>query len=407
MEYIRNLIKKTLINEVAGVSFITRKWADILDREVDKKLEEHEEEYLKKLNPEEKSPIDDPFYWQDETGRGLGSMNWSKSGRKKDYEIKGGKYYKRKNKYDYEDLSPSTPKSYGQSSYNFQSRQYIPKLEEVVINGQDFPEAYKEFSVDYWVFKNSTRIEYDHYNSGYDKDNNYVVYFNVPVGNLSKGAFIHEIKHAYDDWNRMRHGAKPIRDSWEIKNIYTKDFEKLVLGGSVKYPQLGSLVRDFYLGSKLETPAYLENEYDTGATNYEQVGRRLKNFKIDRFFDKQGNPARGLEDEFKEIQKLDIPLFKKFKNVTEFLNWTKNYFNKRGEDIFRRVVKMKAVHGKPITGEPKYEYKFEPKKEEPKKTEPKKEEEYDWSEFESGSIGDWKFSKERGWYYAGEDDYEF
>jgi hypothetical protein len=93
--------------------------------------------------------------------------------------------------------------------------------------------------------------------------------------------------------------------------------------------------------------------------------------------------------------------------VTEFLNWTKNYFNKRGEDIFRRVVKMKAVHGKPITGEPKYEYKFEPKKEEPKKTEPKKEEEYDWSEFESDSIGDWKFSKERGWYYAGEDDYEF
>jgi hypothetical protein len=40
MEYIRNLIKKTLINEVAGVSFITRKWADILDREVDKRSEE-------------------------------------------------------------------------------------------------------------------------------------------------------------------------------------------------------------------------------------------------------------------------------------------------------------------------------------------------------------------------------
>lgn len=88
MEYIRNLIKKTLINEVAGISFIVRKWADILDQEVDKKLEEHEEEYLKKLNPEEKSPMDDPFYWQDETGKGFGSMNWSKSGEKKITKLK-------------------------------------------------------------------------------------------------------------------------------------------------------------------------------------------------------------------------------------------------------------------------------------------------------------------------------
>jgi hypothetical protein len=192
----------------------------------------------------------------------------------------------------------------------------------------------------------------------------------------------------------MSHGGKPIRDTWEVKNIYTPDFEKLVLGGSSKYPQLGPLIRYFYLGSKLETPAYLENEYDGAGINYLSTARYMRDFDTKRFFNKKGEPAQGLEQEFQEMKKLDIPILKKYKNVSDFLNYVKKYFNQRGEDIFRRIVKMKAVHGKPI--EPKTNFDKATKKVTTT-----------YQPEEGESIGDWVYSREKGWYRIGDDEYEY
>ena len=197
---------------------------------------------------------------------------------------------------------------------------------------------------------------------------------------MSEGAFIHEIKHAYDDWNRMKSGGKPIRDTWEIKNIYTKDFEKLVLGGSYELPQLSPIIKNLYMGSKLETPAYLENEYDDSVmVNYGDVGRKLMNFKISNYINKKGEPAKGLETEFEKVKKYDIPLFKKFDNVVDFLKWVEKYFNKRGKDIFRRVAKMRYVHNKPK----KQPYTYGKQTYEPEDTH---------------KIGHWIYTKEKGWH---------
>lgn len=91
---------------------------------------------------------------------------------------------------------------YGGYSYTPQ-----PKIDKIEINGKDFPEAYKDFKVDKWVITSSGRIEYDHWKSGYDKDGNYVVYLNMPMSSIGGSALVHEIKHAYDDWNRMSKGA--------------------------------------------------------------------------------------------------------------------------------------------------------------------------------------------------------
>lgn len=443
MNSILKITRKELLNEVAGISFIVREWAKILKDEVDEQNKVHREKEMKKISSEPKAEptkpesqkytqvelFDDdeknsPFYWEDEFSKGKGSEGESKSGDWEDYNnwVKSDKknlnffyekgkkwrergYYKRR----YEDKPIS---SYGDYKYGtYVPKPYIEPLKEIVVLGKKYPELYKKFSVDKWVFKDSGRIEYDHWHSGYDNEGNYVVYFNVPIQGLSMNAFIHEIKHAYDDWNRMSHGGKPIRDTWEIKNIYTPDFEKLVLGGNSKYPQLGPLIRYFYLGSKLETPAYLENEYDTTAINYEEVARKMKNFDPKNYFDKEGRPARGLEQEFLEMKKLDIPVFKKYENVTDFLNWVKKYFNKRGEDIFRRIAKMKYVHGKPLsplTPKP-VTYgslggsTYEPK-EKSKEVEKYKKETGESDEFEEGeTLGDWKYSSERGWYFAGED----
>ena len=466
MNNIRKIARKELLNEVAGISFIVRKWAKILEDEVDEQLALHKEEELKKIkdNPKptkketpKQSSFDfpedeyfglfddkddkgvdknDPFYWEDETGssnkKKYDDEDWFSSYKKSDWKNREGGYYKKGGYGEHDDNpTPKKPKPEGYSSSvggrygsyggyggygTYTPAPYIPPLEEITVYGDEFPEEYKEFSVDMWVLKNSSRIEYDHWNSGYAESGEYIVYLNVPLASMSTSAFIHEIKHAYDDWNRMRHGGKPIRDTWEIKNIYTKDFEKLVLGGSGTYPQLGSLIRYFYLGSTLETPAYLENEYDGAGVGYDEIGRKLKNFKIDSFFNKQGEPANGLEKEFQSMKKLDIPLLKKFDSVVDFLTWTKKYFNKRGEDIFRRIAKMKYVHGKPISPfEPKpvtygtyqkpQNKPKEVKKEVPK--EDKKSWEKDEDDFEEGEMmGDWKFSKQRGWYYAGEDKYD-
>jgi hypothetical protein len=251
---------------------------------------------------------------------------------------------------NYDEPKP-TGNSWWSGISNFGSWKPTPRadIKELIINGKDFPEAYKKFSVDKWIFRDANRIEYSHNESGYNEETgDYEVVFNVPIRGLSMGMFIHETKHAYDDWNRMKNGGKPIRDSWEIKNIYTADFEKLILGGGMKYPMLGGVIRMYYLGSKLETPAYLENEYDSPlAQTYRDTGKKLMKFNKNIFFNKKGQPAKGLEKEFTNILiNYDIPFFRKFKTVESFLTHTEKYFNKRGKDIVKRIDKMLYVHGK-------------------------------------------------------------
>ena len=429
---IRKIIKQTL-NEVAGISFEVREWAQILSNEIDRQVKEADEAEAAKHTEEEEEPTQEPTrntwdygdsdsdfitHFEDLSGEKYDEavipgeeLMYSESTIKDFPEIKDiiknktvkvsietwgysvdfvegsldseyeevvedmvlehaqwGQPFYDYNSYNevmavFEDdgdidekddeLSWRSP-SWGGYSYGNWKPTPRADIQQLVINGKDFPEAYKKFSVDRWIFNQAGRIEYDHYKSGYNEDGEYEVYFNVPIRGLSMGMFVHETKHAYDDWNRMRHGGKAIRDSWEIKNIYTKDFEKLILGGSAKYPRLGHVIRMYYMGSKLETPAYLENEYDSPtAQQYMNVGKKLMNFNINQFLNKKGQPANGLEEEFADIAlNYDIPFLKKFRSVIDFLNYTQKYFNKRGKDIVRRISKTLYVHGrtpKPVT----------------------------------------------------------
>lgn len=225
-----------------------------------------------------------------------------------------------------------------------------PLPEMIEINGKQYPEAYEKFQVDKWVITNSGRVEYDHWRSGYNDDGNYVVYLNMPMGSIGGTMLVHEIKHSYDDWNRMRHGGKPIRDSWEIQNIYTKDFEKLVLGGSFKlHTMLSPLIRYYYLASKLESPAYLENVYDH-ASDYRNTAKKLMSFKASNFLNKKGEAAKGLQESWENMLiDYNIPFYRKYPDVRDFLRVTEKYFNKRGKTILRKIDKMMYVHdrGKP------------------------------------------------------------
>jgi hypothetical protein len=251
-----------------------------------------------------------------------------------------------------EDMERPALRDYESRYGGYYSYSPEPKIDKIEINGKDFPDAYEDFKVDKWVITPSNRIEYDHWKSGYDESGDYVVYLNMMLSSVGGSSLIHEVKHAYDDWNRMSRGAQPIRAGWEIKNIYTPDFERLVLGASAKLsPMLSPIIRYYYLGSKLETPAYLENEYDSSQFgSYRDTAKKMMNFKASNFLDKDGNPARGLQDSWTYlINNYDIPFFRKFKQVVDFLNYTEKHFNKRGRDILRRIDKMSYVHNRPMT----------------------------------------------------------
>jgi hypothetical protein len=439
---LRKVIKQTL-NEVAGISFEVRQWAQILSSEIDRLVSEADEAEASKqgdTEPEKEEPVYSHATTYDESDSDFITHFEDLGGNAYDEVVVPGEelMYDAETIKDFPEISNIVKHKtiqvsvedwgyqvdfveggmdpqyeeviedmvldhaqWGQTFYDYHSYNecmavfegdgveeetsepwwrtgssywgsYKPtpraEINELVIDGKDFPEAYDKFSVDKWIFRQASRIEYDHYKSGYNDNGEYEAIFNVPIRGLSMGMFVHEIKHAYDDWNRMRHGGKPIRDSWEIKNIYTKDFERMILGGASKFPQLGPIVRMYYLGSKLETPAYLENEYDSPtAQSYRTTAKKLMNFDMGRFFNKKGRPAKGLEEEFQTLtREYDIPYFRKFKDVRSFLGATQKYFNKRGRDIIKRIDKALYVHGKRTSSEPQRSYTIHPPKDKPK-----------------------------------------
>lgn len=388
---VSSIIKSFLINEVGGISFEVRKWSEIIEKYVS--------DILKKEREKNTPTYDNsPYYsWGDKISHLENSF-----GQKvekaylygydlstyadfyqpiEDYlfsvEIHNGEIYLDvvegdeselgeddfdniwdildEYRFDESGLLVDTDSNdvkvvyKDEETYNTTPRFSLPTINKIEIEGKDFPEAYENFKVDKWIINNSSRIEYDHWKSGYNEEGEYVVYLNMPIYSVGGSALVHEVKHSFDDWNRMSKGAQPIRSSWEVKNIYTPDFEKLVLGGSRNFGDaLSDIIKSYYMGSKLETPAYLENEYDSPKVKtYRKVAKKMMNFKASDYLGKDGNFSKYLQRNWSNlIDEYDIPFFRKFKNVGDFLKYTEKHFNKRGRDILRRIDKMLYLHGK-------------------------------------------------------------
>ena len=83
---------------------------------------------------------------------------------------------------------------------------------------------------------------------------------------------------------------------------------------------------------------------------YRDTAKQLMNFKASRYLNKQGEPAKGLQEMWVDmLLNYDIPFFRKFSKVVDFLGYTEKYFNKRGRNIINRIDKMKYIHGKPMS----------------------------------------------------------
>lgn len=214
----------------------------------------------------------------------------------------------------------------------------------LIIDGYDYPKIFEWFQVDYFVIDYHPNIvgyipEY----SGYDKDGNYVVVIYITkrlVSGLTnyslQSALNHELKHAYEDYNRIKSGYSNIDTTKESKSFYTKDFINYLNSGG-KTP-LKNILKDYYNLSDIEISAYLENIYD-GDTQYEREVRDVLNKDYYKILN---HP--NIELEWFKIKSLDIPYLNKFNSLEDFIEKSNNKLKLKANKVLKKINKMKYVH---------------------------------------------------------------
>lgn len=218
----------------------------------------------------------------------------------------------------------------------------------LIIDGYDYPDAFNGFPIDYVVIDYYDRITgYGQEYSGYDKDGNYVVHLYVQPklvmgqgGYTLKSALNHEMKHAWEDYNRRSKGLPSIDDTKESKELYNKDFIHLMSDEKVVGP-IKDILKYFYYLSKLETGPYMENVYDQNPA-YESLVREIATKDFESFKDRF-----DLELNWHLINtNYNIPFTKKFKSATDFIDYSAKELRKRANKVIKKINKVKYVHGK-------------------------------------------------------------
>jgi hypothetical protein len=218
----------------------------------------------------------------------------------------------------------------------------------IIIDGYDYPEAFEEFQVDYFVIDyHPTITGYGHDYSGYDKDGNYVVLLYIQPTLVRgshrydlKTALNHELKHAYQDYKRITGGYPSIEHTKESKELYTGDFIHFLNNKSIGGP-IKSVLKDYYYLSDLESTAYLENVYDLNP-EYERIVRGV----LQKNYDLLKNHPDLDADWYMVKQTYDIPYLKKFNKASEFIEKSDKILKNKAEKIIRKINKMKYIHGK-------------------------------------------------------------
>jgi hypothetical protein len=208
--------------------------------------------------------------------------------------------------------------------------------DKIIILGKDYPEQYKDFPIDKMVVTLNGIPHYDEQKSGYDKKTGlYTVYITI---NSSVSFIQHEFKHAYQDLMRYLNKSKPFKESNFIKDLYTPDFEKFVInvfGGSDNTLEL--ILYYYYITSKVEQDAYLENMYDDSET----LNSFIKDLNEINNFDFNKNLS---EKKWNEIKSSNIPFIKKFKSKEDFASYSEKRIKGEINNFKKKIYKMKVVH---------------------------------------------------------------
>ncbi len=218
----------------------------------------------------------------------------------------------------------------------------------LIVDGMEWPEQFEKFSVDYFVIDfNDWTNGYLDETSGYDKNGNYVVH--IMVLNqfrhhpYMKTILNHEIKHAYQDWQRRSKGHEGIFATKEVKEVYTGDFIKVVKDKIKVGEFFKDILKKYYLLTDLELNAFMENVYDRDIFNdYKKMVKNLTQFDDMRAI-RYLNPE-DLEKDWQTLLKSDIPFLKKYKTYSDFLTASTKYFKERGQEVLKKINKLEYVH---------------------------------------------------------------
>lgn len=224
-----------------------------------------------------------------------------------------------------------------------------PKTERrVIVDSQDYPELFENFSFDYLVIDfNDFSNGYLTKTSGYDKNGYYVVHLMI-LNKFKQHPYLktilnHELKHAYQDWQRQSKGYPTIEQTKENIEIYTEDFMNILKDRIPMNSFFKKILRNYYFLTNLESDAYLENIYDKDQNvMYDNIVRDIMKYDPSKELDLANED--DLEENWQKLLKLDLPFLKKYKNYRDFVYKSADYFKNKSSKILKRINKIEYIH---------------------------------------------------------------
>lgn len=217
------------------------------------------------------------------------------------------------------------------------------KGKEKIIYGRDYPELYQQFPVDVFYIQNTPGYgAYDENNSGYDKNGVYVVWLYMPFENAND-ALSHELRHAFEDYNRISKGKPRISQTKETQDFYNADFVKLLTGKIPGYfDPFRQILTALYTTSKLEESAYTDTVVDTDLPILFRLQKILKRDYLNPRDLKNDKDVRKRWEKLKTL--VDIPILNRFDDYMDFIKWADAHIQKRAWNMYKKLLKVKYLH---------------------------------------------------------------
>ncbi len=208
------------------------------------------------------------------------------------------------------------------------------KTNKIELDGWRYPDLYKSFPIDkFYITRTENVGSYDETKSGYDENGDYAIYLMIPGRKGAENVLDHELRHAFDDFNRLSRGKPGLVNSTEAKLLFSGDFENLFLG-RIKgdFEPFMSILRALYYTSKIEQNAYTETVFGGN----EHIIDRLKEISQKDYRDILKLDPKKLEIRWNNLHyNVHIPIIQKFNNYTDFVNWTSNRIERRSNECLK------------------------------------------------------------------------
>jgi len=220
----------------------------------------------------------------------------------------------------------------------------------LIIDGEKYPDAYENFPVDKFVIHISDNAGgYDDRQSGYDENKKYVVHLSVPIFHHKRKLSIeltlnHELRHAFEDYNRISNNRTRLSQTKEAELFYNPDFERLLTGKTKEYiSPFREIMTALYYTSKIEESGYAETVADI--PNFSIIGILKDILKRNYVNAKQLSKDRFVQKRWEYFKaNYKIPILDKFNDYSDFINWADSVIQRRAKKMYKKLLKTQYIH---------------------------------------------------------------